>query len=137
MTGWINAVAVMEPAHARSFERIVEAHLSGLDATYWLEDRLGVELSTEEDEALFRLALLHDISVGDICMVGERSYIMPVRYSGEVRHWVNHGLFNAVLAPLTLGCVELRDASLLRALGVALAAEPAAFGGHPPHLVVV
>ncbi len=137
MTGWINAVAVMEPTYAHSFERIVEDKVSGQDVTYWLEDRVGVVLPTDEDEVLFRLALLHDTSIGEICMTGDRSYIMPIRYSGEVRRYVDHGLFGAVLSPLTLGCVELKDASLLRGVVAALTAKPAAFGGHPPGIVVV
>jgi hypothetical protein len=137
VTGWINAVAVMESAHALSFERILAGQASGLDATYWLEDRLGVVLPTDEDEVLFRLALLHDASVGEICMAGERSYIIPTRYSGEVRRCIGHGLFGADLSPLALACVEVRGAKLLRGLEAALAAEPAAFGGHPPVLVAV
>src|SRR4051794_37607452 len=83
VTGWINAVAVMEPAHAHGFQRVVEEQVSGQHATYWLEDRLGVVLPTDVDEVLFRLALLHDTSVGEICMVGERNYIMPVQYAAE------------------------------------------------------
>src|SRR4051794_35619389 len=74
VTGWINAVAAMEPAHAREFQRIVEEQVSGQDVTYWSEDRLSVVLPTDVDEVLFRLALLHDTSVDEICMVGERSY---------------------------------------------------------------
>ena len=135
MTGWINAVAVIEPAHAHSFERVVVEQVSGQDATYWLEDRLSVVLPTDVDEVLFRLALLHDTSVGTICMVGERSYIMPVRYSKEVRYWIENGLFDAVLAASVLACLELRDASVLGVLGAALRSNTSAFGGRPPDLV--
>jgi hypothetical protein len=135
--GWINAVAVMEPEMVEVFERIVEDCVCGLDTAFWSEDRLGVVLPTDEDEVLFRLVLLHDNSIGEICMIGERSYIIPTRYSGEVRRCVEHGLFDAALSPLTLGCLELRDASLLHGITAALAAQPSAFGGYPPHLVVV
>ena len=89
------------------------------------------------DEALFSTALLHDTSVDEICAVGERGYIIPMKYLGEVRYWVEHGLFDAVLAPLPLGWLELRDASLLRAFGASLAADPSLFGGNPPYLATV
>ena len=137
MTGWINAVSVMEPASARSFARVVEDRVCGLDATYWVEDRLGVELPTEEDEALFRLALLDESTADDIQPVGERSYILAVRLSGEVRFWIEHGLFDGAATRLAVASLELRDASALRALRAALAAEVSAFEGHPPDLVVV
>ena len=137
MTGWINAVSVMEPAAARSFARRVEDRVCGLDATYWVEDRLGVELPTEEDEALFRLALLDESTADDIQPVGERSYIVSVRLSGEVRFWIKHGLFEGAATPLAVASLELRDASALRVLRAALAAEPSAFEGRPPGLVVV
>ena len=137
MTGWINAVSVMEPASVRSFARIVEDRVSGLDATYWVEDRLGVVLRADVDDALFRLALLDESTADDIQPVGERSYIVAVRLSGEVRFWIEHGLFDGAITPLALARLELRDASALRALEAALAAEPSAFGGRPPDLVVV
>ena len=137
MSGWIRAVAVMEPAFAQPFARIVEDRVSGLDATYWVEDRLGVELPTEEDEALFRPALLDEFTADDIQPVGERSYIVAVRLSGEVRFWIEHGQFEGVATPLALASLELKDARALRALEAALAAEPSAFEGRPPDLVVV
>ena len=137
MTGWINTMAVMEPTFAEPFARIVEDQVSGLDATYWVEDRLGVELPTEEDEALFRLALLDESTADDIQPVGERSYIVPVWLSGEVRFWIEHGLFDGAATALTVASLELRDASALRALRAALAAEPSTFEGRPPDLVVV
>ncbi len=137
MTGWINAVSVMESASARSFARVVEDRASGLDVTYCLEDRLGVELPTEEDEALFRLALLDESTADDIQPVGERSYIVSVRLAGEVRFWIKHGLFEGAATPLAVASLELRDASALRALETALAADPSAFEGRPPDLVVV
>ena len=137
MTGWINAVSVMEPAAARSFARMVEDRVCGLDATYWVEDRLGVELPTAEDEALFRLALLDEATAYDIQPVGERTYFVAVRHSGEVRFWIEHGLFGGAATPLAVASLELRDASALRALRAALAAEASAFEGHPPDLVVV
>jgi len=136
MTGWIDAVSVMEPAAARSFARVVEERVCGLDATYWVEDRLGVELPTEEDDALFRLALLDESTAADIQPVGERSYIVSVRLSGEVRFWIEHGLFDGASTPLAVASLELREASALRALETALAAEPSAFEGRPPDLVV-
>ena len=134
---WINAVAVMEPASAHRFQRVVEEQVSVQDATYWLEDCLGVVLPTDVDEVMFSLALLHDSSVDEICMVGDRSYIVPVRYSEEVRCWVEVGLFDAVLAPLVLGCLELRDASMLDVLGAALRSNTSNFGGNPPDLLAI
>ena len=116
MTGWISAVSVMEPAFARPFARMVEDRVCGLDATYWVEDRLGVELPTEEGEALFRHALLDESTADDIQPVGERSYIVSVRLSGEVRFWIEHGLFEGAATPLAVASLELRDASALRAL---------------------
>jgi hypothetical protein len=73
--GWVEALALVKTADMPRSEDVLGRHLSGLDATYRTEECLGVELATEEDEALFRLTLLDETTTRDI----------RVRYAASAR----------------------------------------------------
>jgi hypothetical protein len=132
---WIDAVAVFaEAAHAERFQRLVERSVSGLDATCLLEEHLGVELATEEDVALFRLALLDETTADDIRRASDLLYLVSPRLSGDARRCIDQGLVQGSAAPLTAARLELRDEVVLRSLEEALEDERRAFVGQPPAL---
>jgi hypothetical protein len=132
--GWIDVVAVVETADSPLFTRILERHLSGVDATYWLDEHLCVDTDTEEDEALLRLALPGWDTIGGIRQVGERGYLLPPRLADDVHRWLDEGLFEGGATALTVVGLELRDDGVLRRLGAALHAERVSFMGQPPQL---
>jgi hypothetical protein len=132
--GWIDAVAIVETAESPLFTRILERHLSGVDATYWLEEHLCVDTDTEEDEALLHLALPDWDTIGGIRQFGERGYLLPPRLSGDVHRWLDERLFEGAAATLTMVGLELRDDGVLRRFGKALDTERALFVGEPPQL---
>ncbi|TDH58383.1 hypothetical protein E2C06_32820 [Dankookia rubra] len=132
--GWINAVAIVETADTPKFVRVLERHVSGADASYWLEEHLCFVADTEEDEVWFRIAALDEITIPDIQQVGECGYLLPPRLSGEVHRWLDEGLFEGRAVALTVVGLELRDDGVLRHLGAALHAERASFMGQPPQL---
>ena len=132
--GWIDVVAIVETADSPMFTRILERHLSGVDATYWLDEHLYVDTDTEEDEALLRLALPDWDTIGGIRQVGERGYLLPPRLADDVHRWLDEGLFEGGATALTVVGLELRDDAVLRHLGSALHAESASFMGQPPQL---
>ncbi len=131
---WIDAVAFMEPADAPLFERALERHVSGLNATYRLVECLGIELPTEEDEAQFRLSFLDEGTMGDIHRVERLRYAVSVRLSGDVRHFIARGAFDGATRPLTAVLLELRDRGALDRLDEGLEAERSSFGGQLPAL---
>jgi hypothetical protein len=133
MTGeWIDAVVLVEATHARRLQRVVEGSVSGLDATYRLVECLGVELPTEEDEALFRLCFLGEDSMGDIHRVERLSYAVSARLSDDVRRFIARGAFDGATRPLTAALLELRGGSALDRLEAGLQAERPSFGGQTP-----
>ena len=135
MTGrWIDAVAVVEAADAEVFERVMERHASGLDATYRTEEYLGVELPTGDDEVMFRLYLLGDHTIDDIHRVADLLYLVSSRLSDDVRRCIEQGAFEAAAVPFTALGLELRDEGVLRRLQGALDAERPSFAGGPPVL---
>ena len=130
--GWIDALVFVEAPHAARLERLLERSVSGLDATYRLVECMGVELPTEEDEALFRLSLLHEGTMGDIHRIEGLSYAVSARLSDDVRRFLAWGTFDGVAKPLTAALLELRDGSALDRLEEGLEAERPAFDGQPP-----
>jgi len=130
-------MAIIETAHLASFEHVLEEGVSSLDAIYSSDDQLGVVLDTEEDEVWFRMALLHDTSIGDIYRVGERSYVISPRFLGEVRTQMDHGLFEGSVFPLTAIYLELANVTVLCAINDGLAAAGSLFAGDPPALIAI
>ncbi len=129
--GWIDAVALVETADAPLFEHLLGRHVPGADATYRTGERLGVELATEEDEALFRLALLGETTAREILHVAGLLYLVAPRLSDEVRGYIDQGLFDGDAAPLTVARLEVRDEGVLRRLREALGAECPALADQP------
>ena len=134
---WIDAVAIVETADAPLFVRLLERHVSGADATYWLDEHLRVDPETEEDEALLRLALPDWDTIGGIRQFGERGYLLPPRLSGDVHRWLGEGLFEGAAAALTVIGLEIRDDGVLRRLGAALDGAHASFVGGRPELCTI
>ena len=135
--GWIDAVALVETADAPLFERLLERHVPGTDATYWTEERLRVELPTEDEEALFRLFMLWDDTVDDIHRVGDLLYLVAPRLSADVRRCIEGHAFEAATVPLTVVGLELRGEGTLRRLEAALDDEYSSFAGQLPVVSVV
>jgi hypothetical protein len=132
--GWIDALVPVETADVPRFEGVPGRHLSGLDATYRPEDPLRVELPTEVDEALFRLALLDETTARDIRRMRDLRHAVSARLSGDVLRHLRHRLFEAETAATTLVLLELRDGGALRRLEAALDAERASFVGQRPQV---
>ena len=132
--GWIDVVAVVETADAPAFVHVLEQHVSGADASYWSEEKLGFAADTDDDEVWFRIAVFDETTIPDIQQVGERGYLLPPRLSDDVHRWLNEGLFEGGATALTVVGLELRDNGVLRRLGAALHAERASFMGQPPQL---
>ncbi len=130
-TAWIDALALVGAAHAERFQRVAERSVSGLDATCLMEEHLGVALATEEDEALFRLALLGETTAREILRVADLLYLVAPRLSDEVRGYIDQGLFDGDAAPLTVARLEMRDEGVLRRLREALSAECPALADQP------
>jgi hypothetical protein len=137
MSGWIKAVTMIESVHLALFEHVLEGCVSSVEAIYWSDDQLGMILDTENDEFWFRMALLHDTSIGDIHRVDDLSYVMNPRFMEEVRAVMDRGIFRGRVFPLTVVYLELAHAISLSALSEGLVASRSMFGGHAPDLVVV
>ncbi len=131
---WINAVALVETTDALLFERLLQRHVSGTDATYSMQERMAVELPTEEDEVMFRLYLLGDDTTDGIHRVGDLLYFVAPRLSADVRRCIGQDAFQAAAASLTAVALELRGEGVLRRLEEALDAARPSFAGQPPVL---
>lgn len=132
--GWIDAVAFLDVADTPLFERVLERAASGLDATYRPFDVLGVDLRTDEDEALFRVSLLNEGTMRDMQRLEPRHYAVSPRLTGEVHCLLAQRTFEGVAVPLTMACLELRGEAALDRLEAGLADERGAFGGRFPAL---
>jgi hypothetical protein len=126
---WIDAVAFMEMADAPLFEHVLERTLSGLDVTYYYYpcDVLGVELSTDVDEVLFRLSLLNEGTIDGIQRIEPRQYLVSPRLTDDVHRFIAQRTFEGVTTTLRMASLELRGEALLDRLEAALAAERPAF----------
>jgi hypothetical protein len=127
----------VETADAPPFERLMQRHVPGADATYWTEERLGVELPTEEDEVLFRLWMLWEDTIGDIHRVGDLLYLVAPRLADDVRRCIEQDAFEGAAAPLTLVGLAFRGGGVLRSLEAALDDARPSFAGQPPVLCPV
>ncbi len=96
-------MALVETADAPLFERVLERHVPGTDATYWTEEHLRVELPTEDEEALFRLFMLWDDTVDDIHRVGDLLYLVAPRLSGDVRRCIEGLTLDRKTGPAIVG----------------------------------
>ena len=134
--GWIDAVAFVEVADTPRFERVLDRATSGLDATYAPLDVLGVDLRTEEDEALFRVSLLNEGTMREMQRIEPRRYAVSPRLTGEVRRRLTQKTFEGAAVPLTMARLEVRDEAVLDRLEAGLADERDAFGGRFPTLYV-
>jgi hypothetical protein len=134
--GWIDAVAFVDVADVPLFEHVLERATSGLDATCTPFDVLGVDLQTDEDEALFRVSLLNEGTMRDMQRIETRRYAVSPRLTGEVHRCLVQKAFEGAVAPLTMARLELRDEAALYRLGAGLADERGAFGGRFPALHV-
>ncbi len=127
-------MAVVETADTPVFQRVFERNFSGLDATYWTEEHLGVELPTEDDEVFFRLWMLRDDTADDIHRVGDLLYLVPPHLSEDVRRCIEQDAFAGAAAPLTVVRLELGGGGVLRRLEEALDRERPSFAGQHPVL---
>jgi hypothetical protein len=137
MSGWINAVALMETQDTHAFCAILESTISGSDATYWWDEHLLVDLPTIEEEMLFRLAHMNDATVPEMIQLGDHAYLIPSRHAAQVREWIDDGLLEGAAAHITIARIELRSASVLWSLRSAISARSPAFRSTRPLISLV
>lgn len=132
--GWIDAVAFVDVADIPLFERVLERATSGLDATYTPFDVLGVDLPTDDDEALFRVSLLNEGTMRDMQRIEPRRYAVSPRLIGDVHRCLAQKTLEGAAVPLTMARLEVRDEAVLDRLEAGLADERDAFGERFPAL---
>lgn len=90
---WIDAVAFVDSAGVPLFERVLERAASGSDATYRPLDVLGVDVPTDEDEALFRVSLLDERTMDEVQRIEPRRYAVSPRLIGDVHRCLEQKSF--------------------------------------------
>ena len=133
---WIDAVAFVDVADVPLFEHVLERTTSGLDATCTPFDVLGVDLRTDDDEALFRVSLLNEGTMRDMRRIEPRRYAVSPRLTGEVHRCLAQKSFEGTAAPLTMARLEVRDEAVLDRVEAGLADERDAFGERFPTIYV-